>query len=269
MSFNNIKPTLLELVLWKRNKIINPRTKRKITEKGRIYNILSNEYRDYYREDVDPLDSVDDRDPISLELFWKIENKKKILVYKNLSNLVVYLDSERKCRCLEKSSLEYLKAYKMFNHPITNEKIPFRVFKNIKSASLDENCTLDQKALSVFQLFTKISIFIDHELFLKLDSRDLDKLYYETQDFYYKNLDIKNRIIIDKSNGNKIFSLSCKNFNLKSKEFKFHYILDNMKLLLDCQDEAIKYMINYIIIGGLGLVIPQIRTNYPDFSFSF
>ena len=46
-------------------------------------------------------------------------------------------------------------------------------------------------------------------------------------------------------------------------------ILDNMKLLLDCQDEAIKYMINYIIIGGLGLVIPQIRTNYPDFSFSF
>ena len=77
MSFINIKPTLLELILWKRNKIINPRTKRKITEKGRIYNILSNEYRDYFKEDVDPLDSVDDRDPISLELFWKIENKKK------------------------------------------------------------------------------------------------------------------------------------------------------------------------------------------------
>ena len=149
------------------------------------------------------------------------------------------------------------------------KKYLLEFLKILNQHVLNENCTLDQKALSVFQLFTNISIFIDHELFLKLESRELDKLYYETQDFYYKNLDIKNRIIIDKSNGKKIFSLSCKNFNLKSKEFKFNYILDNIKLLLECQDQTIKYMINYIIIGGLGLVIPQIRTNYPDFSFSF
>ena len=36
-----------------------------------------------------------------------------------------------------------------------------------------------------------------------------------------------------------------------------------------CEDEGLKYMINYIIVGALSLVIPEIKENYPDFCFSF
>ena len=32
ISFNDKKPTIIELMIWKRNKNINPRTKRKIKE---------------------------------------------------------------------------------------------------------------------------------------------------------------------------------------------------------------------------------------------
>ena len=28
-------------------------------------------------------------------------------------------------------------------------------------------------------------------------------------------------------------------------------------------------MINYIIVGGLGLFIPEIKESYPDYTFSF
>jgi hypothetical protein len=42
-----------------------------------------------------------------------------------------------------------------------------------------------------------------------------------------------------------------------------------MKQLLECDKEEFKYMINYIILGALGIVIPKIKELYPDFSFSF
>jgi hypothetical protein len=39
--------------------------------------------------------------------------------------------------------------------------------------------------------------------------------------------------------------------------------------MLKCEKEEIKYMINYIILGALGIVIPQIKELYPDFVFGF
>ena len=47
------------------------------------------------------------------------------------------------------------------------------------------------------------------------------------------------------------------------------YLLSQMEILLKCEVEEFKYMINYIILGALGIVIPQIKEMYPDFSFSF
>jgi hypothetical protein len=47
------------------------------------------------------------------------------------------------------------------------------------------------------------------------------------------------------------------------------YLLDQINELLQCKNEEFKYMINYIIIGALGLVIPYIKEIYSDFAFSF
>ena len=47
------------------------------------------------------------------------------------------------------------------------------------------------------------------------------------------------------------------------------YLLGQLKVLLSCEKEDYKYMINYIIVGALGIVIPEIKEMYPDFSFSF
>ena len=47
------------------------------------------------------------------------------------------------------------------------------------------------------------------------------------------------------------------------------YILNEISILLDVQKEELKYMINYILIGALGIVIPEIKELYPDFSFCF
>ena len=47
------------------------------------------------------------------------------------------------------------------------------------------------------------------------------------------------------------------------------YLLNQMKMMLSCEKDEYKYMINYIIVGALGLVIPDIKDLYPDFAFAF
>jgi len=39
--------------------------------------------------------------------------------------------------------------------------------------------------------------------------------------------------------------------------------------MLKCDKEEIKYMVNYIVLGALGIVIPKIKELYPDFVFAF
>jgi hypothetical protein len=114
-------------------------------------------------------------------------------------------------------------------------------------------------------LFNNNSFFIDHTLFLNLDDDQLIRLYYEIKDFYKENFteEQKNNI------SNNIFILSKHQLNDKNLEEKQRYILENIKILLNVQIEEYKYMINYILIGGLSLVIPEIKHLYPDFSFTF
>ena len=38
---------------------------------------------------------------------------------------------------------------------------------------------------------------------------------------------------------------------------------------MSCKNDNLKFMINYIVIGSLGIVIPEIKEQYPDFSFEF
>ena len=42
-----------------------------------------------------------------------------------------------------------------------------------------------------------------------------------------------------------------------------------MEFLLNCKDNDLKFMINYIILGGLSLVIDEVKQYYENFNFSF
>jgi hypothetical protein len=47
------------------------------------------------------------------------------------------------------------------------------------------------------------------------------------------------------------------------------YLLNQMKILLNCEKEELKFMISYILVGALGIVIPKIKELYPDFDLAF
>jgi hypothetical protein len=126
-SFQEEKATISELMAWKLEPTINPRTMRTISETGKVYVYLQKEYEKAFpliitkKNTYQVEDSIDDKDPITLKVFWIIENNKKKVMYKDTNNLVLYKDSYGFIRCLEKESLEYLKAYKINKHPVSNE----------------------------------------------------------------------------------------------------------------------------------------------------
>jgi len=266
MTSKNIY-THKDLIIWNHCKLINPLTGRKIKENGKTYNKIKKKYLIFYPSRLDPLHSVDDKDPISLNVFWILENSKKKLVYSNPEDLIVYNEISGLCRCFERSSLEQLKAYNILSHPITGEKIPSEIMNNINNIKLDIKKSINDLAFEVFQLFTKNSIFINHQYFIDLCHVKLQKLYYETREFYKNNITYEDRILID--NNDNIFNLDTFVYNTKTiKEAQEYYLL-NIKKILEYDDDKLKYMLNYIILGALSVVIPEIKKNYSDFLFNF
>ena len=79
--------TISELLFWKRNEQIDPRTKRNIVKSGNIqylkrtilYKYLSSSYSQLFPNGSDVFDSLDERDPISLIYFYEIKNGEKKL----------------------------------------------------------------------------------------------------------------------------------------------------------------------------------------------
>jgi hypothetical protein len=254
---------LNEYEKWLSNKLINPKTNRVIKEDGKIYKY----YKNLNINNLYLLETIDNKDPISLNEFWIEENSEKIIVYKNIDNLVFYRDLQNIIRCFEKESIEYMLGYNIKNHPITGEELPKYLFDNINSKKIveDKEKTVTELALDVFQLFSNISFFIDSNLFLDLTNESLLKLYSEIKDFYCENFteEQKNNI------SNNVFKLKKKEYANIIREEKQRYILENMKILLSVNSVEYKYMINYILVGGLTLVIPEVKELYPDFSFVF
>ena len=269
ISFNHKKPTIIELMKWKRNKYINPRTNRKIKKGKVLYNYLNKQYKNFFKYNYDFLDSIDNRDPVTLNYFWIIKNSEKKFVFEDFSKLLLYKDSNNNVRCIEKETLEYLKYYKINKHPVTLNEIPEEIFNKIKKINLNSFENLEAKGLRVFNKFSNISVFIDHNKFINLLKRDLNKFNYEISDFYYKNLSLENRKIIDNEDGKKYFKLTNNNLNIMNRENVVDYLLDQIDGIISCKDNNLKFMINYIIIGSLGIVIPEIKEEYPDFSFEF
>jgi len=295
--FKELPLTIPELLIWKNNSNINPRTLKVIKNNGYIYNLILKAYTDN-KEQVDILLNQDvivpknvlisknitfmdpsiyliqcneDRDPISMNIFWIEENNIKKLVYskEHYDELIIYYDSKNIIRCFEKETLKYLKSYNMMIHPISMELLPLNLFDNIDLIDLNKiqnDKTLENIALDVFQYFSKISIFINYEDFLNLSKKELFKFNYELRDFWHQNFNDEQRskIVLEE-----VLTKTENNMENDSLENIQKYLLNELKLLLQCEKEEYKYMINYIILGALGIVIPSIKESYPDFSFTF
>ena len=247
-----------QLVLWKLNPSLFKHINVKSYEKKYIK----------LKTDVDIAvnihNSIDDRDPISMTLFWVDSMAGRMIVYpiESFNQLVFYTDSKKLLHCFEKESLQYMKTYDIQINPITMEKLPLELFDNIDKLILQQNISIDMMALEVFQYFSKISIFIDHNLFIQLRQGEINKFYYEVKEFWLHNFTDEQKSEIAED----VFTFSLED---KSNEESIRLLLIDMKKILICEKEQYKYMINYIIIGALGLVIPSIKEMYPDFNFSF
>jgi hypothetical protein len=255
--------SLSDYELWLKNKNINPKSGRRIKENSKIYKLYDNiDIKKLYI-----LETIDDKDPISLVDFWIIENDKKKIVYEDYENLIFYKDTNNKIRCFEKSSIEYMMGYKIKLHPITNDILPEEIFQNINPKKIinDEDKSIEDITMEVFQLFSNNSFFIDYVLFLDLSKEQLLTLYYEIGDFYKHNFNDEQKRNIS----NNIFKLSKEQLEAKNIIDIQKYILHNMKILLEVNIDEYKIMINYILIGGLSIVIPLVKELYPDFIFTF
>ncbi len=283
--FKNSPLTIEELVKWKNNSVVNPRTNKPIKNQGYIFKLINNSYNSN-KSEVDKLfndlnkivdnetmllNCNEDRDLISMNLFWVEEDGIRKIVYPKdkIDQLIFYTDSNNIIRGFEKETIKYMKTYNLINHPISTEPIPEYILEQvdlIDITQIQNAKTLENIALDVFQYFSKISIFIDHQSFLNLNKKNLLKFHYELKDFWLKNFGPKERMTIHKA---ELFEQTEENLTNDSLENIQKYLLSQMEILLKCDIEEYKYMINYIILGALGIVIPQIKEMYPDFSFSF
>jgi hypothetical protein len=213
----------------------------------------------------------DDRDPISMTLFWTENNGIRTIVYpkENIKDLVFYKDTKDRIMCLEKESLIYLKTYNINSHPVTMEPFPENIFDNINIIDMNqivEDKSLKEIALDVFQYFSNISIFIDYNWFLQLNRDKLIKFNYEVRDFWLQNFTPEQRYSVSNTT---IFSKQESDLSNNTTEEIQLYLLNQMKMLLTTEKEELKYMINYILVGALGIVIPDIKELYPDFDLAF
>jgi hypothetical protein len=269
--------TINQLKLWKNNQLINPKTNKTIKKNGPTYKVIEKEYQLNKNQieacvllTLNKLLSCDDnRDPISMNLYWIEKENVKSIVYPldQLDKLIFYNDKNNKLRCLEKDSIIHLKTYNMLNHPVTMDPIPKEIFDSIDIIKVDNiDISIEDYALNVFQLFAKKSIFLDHRLFIELDRDNLLKFNTEIKDIWIQNLTSNQRSLISNE---QLFSKNNTEISKLNDEKILRYFLKDINTALECDKDELSLLINYIIIGALGIVIPQIKNDYGDVIFSF
>jgi hypothetical protein len=258
--------TLDELKIWKQNQLVNPRTNKTIKKNSVTFKLINKAYKEL-KHDNCLLNCIDDRDPISMNIFWIENNGRKKIVYPDnlINDLVFYIDKNNILRCLEQETLRYLKFYNIFTHPITLDPIPAKLFTDLE-VIVPVTKTISNIALNVFQQLEKISIFIDYEWFIKLNKSELIKFNYEIRDFWLKNFNETQRLQVSPNQLLEKRSEDLDNLNIEEIQT---YLLNELLILLTCEHQNLKYMINYIIVGALSIVIPKIKEFYPDFVFGF
>ncbi len=161
---------------WKKDPNINPLTNKKIKPSGKIYRT----YQQLNIQDLYAYECINEKDPISLNIIWKEEQGKRIIVHENIDDIVFYKDKNNKIRGLEKESIQLMKGYKMTQDPITKEELPLDIFNDIipKLQINEADKSSNDLSFDVFQLLSNMSIFIDFTLFLELDKNKLLQFYY-------------------------------------------------------------------------------------------
>lgn len=253
-----------DLINWKLNDNINPLTGRKIKNTGKIYKKLSVAYYKNFKLELQNL--VDHVDLISQDRLIVVDKKgNKKWVYPDLDKIIFYQE-DNNIRAFTKFTISYLKRNNITEHPISKKKIPDHIFNFVENIPLEnENSqNLKNDCKIFFQKLSNHSIFINYENFLKLEVEQLEKLAYELREFYYQNLSLEQRKIIDKIDGEQLF----KNKPSDEQSLK-KYLVNNMNSILDNIDKEMKIFSYYIIVGALSLVLNDVKEDYPDYSFSF
>jgi hypothetical protein len=253
----------IDLINWKLNQNINPTTGRKIKKTGAIFKRLSVAYHKIFKLDIFKI--ADHVDLISQERFIIIDkNGNRKWVYKDIDNIIFYQEKNL-VRAFTKISLHFLKKKNINLHPVSKEIIPEFIFNGINVKISEDNIiNVENEAKMFFQKLSNHSIFIDYTEFLELELGHLHKLEYELKEFYYQNLPTNIRINIDNYDGNLLFKDKP-----TDKEELIKYLIKNMNTILDNISDAMKVFSYYIIVGALSLVIPNVKKNYPNYSFSF
>ena len=250
----------IDLINWKLNERINPTTRRKISPRGKVYRKLQKNYDENFKLDLSRI--KDHIDIISQDRFIVIDNNVKKWVYGDLDKVIFYQE-DNNVRVFTYTSIQYLKKNKINIHPVSGKKIPDFVFEKV--GDIDEKVTesIEDYSKKFFQKLSKHSIFINNEKYLDLSDDKLEKLEYELKDFYYKNLGEKVRMDIDKKDGNILFNNKPNNMELK------FYLLKEMNYILENISKDLLIFSYYIIVGALSIVIPEVKEDYPNYSFSF
>ena len=284
--------TITELMIWKRNKSINPRSKKSLILKSgkhnQVFNYIETKYNEVFPKGYDIFDSVDFRDPITLNIFYEedqLNPNNKTLIYDEIENLILYEEintrnNQKLIRCFEKESLSYMKTFNMLEHPVSKLKIPDDILNCIETSKIDNSkLTVEERSLQVFQKFTNISFGILTGDIKFNPEADVIKLNYEIKDFYIQNFSAEDRDLLEskfleqneyiENNRKLFFTLNKNDFSSKDLKFIQFYILDQLELLIDCKIDHLKYMANYIALGGLSLVIEEVKEMYENFQFNF
>lgn len=210
------------------------------------------------------LESTDNRDPISLNVFWVENNGIKEVVYpaENFDNLIFYQENQNILRCFEKESLRYLKTYNVFIHPISKKEIPANLFIDIEIIE-DNELPIAKYAEDIFLLLTEVQIYIDYNLFLELDKKELYTFYFELKSFYNNNVDNEIKLLLQ----NTIFKKQINEFDNVDINFLQKYILQQIKFMLEINC-TYKIIIYNIIVAALSIVIPEINSDYYEYQFN-
>lgn len=250
-----------ELIFWNNNKNINPRTKRSIKTNGTIYRYLQKEFSK--NNDLQSSVKYDitqvtiNQEPITLDTLYDERTKKSLV---NQNEYIIYKDNNH-ILALHYTSLLGLQNAKIFKHPLTRNDIPKNLFKIAEEYAIkfnykiNNNLSLNDLGLKAFQYFNNLTIFINHEDFLKINENKCKKLCFELKSFFDNNLTIKQK----------------KQFKKLSFFEKYSHkdILNEIIFLMENVKEQDKLFVSYLILGGLVLVMPKLKKEYPFLEYSF
>jgi hypothetical protein len=284
--FKSNPPTIKELNQWNQNKFINPRTGRKIKENSVIFRtltIFSRKSSENFKKNINNYNKknlmnhnklweelTDEEDPVSLIKFWEMRNNKKEWLNEVNKEEVIIYQEDNLVRGFHYETILGFYQNKIKKHPISGKEIPETVFNQMKIICQNKNIILEKKddlenlndlALRTFQLFNNLSIFINYEDYCNLNSHKLRILSNELKAFYLENLSFEQK--------NQVNPLRKSVFTFTEYETSRRQILLDIKMLIENSNEQNKFLICYLILGGLVLVIPSLKETYPDLEFGF